>query len=294
MVIVTSLGNSEKIAKGISLGLKAKYVPIKISTFPDGDRYMQFSQNIKGQNVIIVQSFQPNPQESLLNVIFAAEAVKQLGGKKVILVAPYLSYMRQDKMFNPGECISSRVMAKLLNSSVDSLITIDPHLHRFHSMKEVFKIKAKNLTANTLIGEYVKKHIKNPVIIGPDGESYQWAEDVAKIAGCESTVFHKTRFSSKHVAETMLKPIDMKGKNVVIVDDIISTGHTVAEAAKKAKKLGARSITTIGVHGLFVGKALEIMKKAGVSKVVSTNTIIHKTNGIDVTSLLVKELKRKK
>jgi ribose-phosphate pyrophosphokinase len=294
MVIVTNLGNSEKIAKGIARRLKAKYVACKVSTFPDGDRYMRFAKNVRSSNVIVVQSFQPNPQESLLNVVFAAEAVKQLGGKKVALVAPYLSYMRQDKMFNPGECISSRVMAKLINNSFDSLVTIDPHLHRYRSMKEIFTIKATNLSSNPLIGAYVKKNIKNSVIIGPDWESYQWAEEVASIAESECTVFEKTRFSSKHVAVKMLKKVDMKGKNVVIVDDIISTGHTIAEAAKKAKALGAKSITAITVHGLFVGNALSIMKKAGVSKVVSCNTISHETNGIDVTGLLAEWLKKRR
>lgn len=294
MVIVTSLGNSEKIAKGIARKIKASYMDVKISTFPDGDRYLQFKKNVKGQNVIIVQSFQPNPQESMLNIIFAAEAIKQQGGKEVCLVAPYLSYMRQDKAFNPGECISSRVMAKLLNNSVDRIVTIDPHLHRYKSMKAIFTIPAVDLTANSLMGTYVKNKIKTPVIIGPDWESFQWAEEVAKIAECESTVFEKTRYSSRHVEEKMIKEVVMKGKHAVIIDDIISTGHTIAEAAKKAKSLGARTVTAICVHGLFVEGALEKLKKAGVSKIVSCNTISHKTNGIDVTSLLVSGLKKRK
>lgn len=292
MVIVTSLGNSEKIAKGIARRLKAQYMSTKVSTFPDGDRYMRFSKSVKGQKVIIVQSFQPNPQESLLNIVFAVEGAKLQGARSVVVCAPYLAYMRQDKAFNPGEVISSRVMAKLLNYSVDKLVTIDPHLHRYRSMKEIFTIKAANLTANPLMGKYVKKHVKNAVVIGPDWESYQWAEDVAKIAGCENTVFEKKRFSSRHVEEKMLKPVDMKGKNAVIIDDIISTGHTIAEAAKKAKSLGARSVTAICVHGLYVEGALTKMRKAGVSKVVSCNTITHETNGIDVTELLTGWLKR--
>ena len=293
MVAVISLGNSEKIAKGIARHLKAKYVGCEISAFPDGDRYMRFKSTVARQNVIIVQSFQPNPQKSLLNVVFAANGCKQQGARKITVIAPYLAYMRQDKAFNPGEVISSRIMAKLLNNSVDRLVTIDPHLHRYRSMKEIFTIDASNLSANPLIGNYVKRKIKNAVVIGPDWESYQWAEEVAAIAGVECTVFEKTRFSSRKVAVKMLKPIEMKGKNVVIIDDIISTGHTIAEAAKKAKSLGAKSITAICVHGLFVADALKLMKKAGVSKVVSCNTINHETNGIDVTSLLTNLLKKR-
>ena len=145
---------------------------------------------------MIVHSYQPNPERSLLMTIFAAETAKDLGAKKVILAAPYLAYMRQDKRFNPGEAISSRIMAKLLNNSVDKVITIDTHLHRYRSMKEVFTIAASNLTANSIIADFVKKKYNNSVILGPDWESYQWAEAIAKRIGVESTVLEKTRYSS--------------------------------------------------------------------------------------------------
>jgi ribose-phosphate pyrophosphokinase len=296
-IIITDCGNSRSIAKKLAKKLKAKYFPLKISSFPDKDLYMKFnlkSRQIKGKTVIIVQSFQPNSDQSLFRIVTASETAKQLGAKKVILVAPYLAYMRQDKMFNYGECITSRVMAKLLNNSIDQILTVDPHLHRYRTMSEIFTIKAKNLTANPLIGQYVKKKIKNAVIIGPDWESYQWVEEVAKISNSESTVFQKTRHSSRRVEEKMIKKVDMKGKNIVIVDDIISTGHTIAEAAKKAKKLGAKTVTAIGVHGLLVENAVRKMKKAGVDKIVTTNCIKHETNGIDVTELFVPALEGKK
>ena len=204
----------------------------------------------------------------------AAHTARDLGAKKVILVAPYLAYMRQDKRFHPGEAISSRIMAKLLNGCVDKVITIDTHLHRYKSLKEIFTISAANLTANHLIAQYIHSKIKDPLIIGPDWESYQWAESVANV-------------SSK-----MIKPVAIAGKDVVIIDDIISTGHTIAEAAKKARKMGAKSITAIGVHGLLVEGAMGKMKKAGVDRVVTSNCIEHATNGIDVTPVLLAELKR--
>ena len=231
---------------------------------------------------------------SLFDVIWAAETAKDLGAKKVILVAPYLAYMRQDKRFNDGEAISSKIMAKLLNNSIDKIITIDPHIHRYKSLKDIFTISAKNLSANSAMGHYVKKKIKDPVIIGPDWESYQWAEVVAKIVGSEVSCFEKKRFSSTHVEEKMIKKVTIKNKNVVIVDDIISTGHTIAEAAKKVKKMGAKSVTAIGVHGLFVKNAIERMKKAGVSEVITTNCINHKTNKIDISPLIYEELKKEK
>lgn len=293
-MIITTCGNSESIARKIAKELKAKYSPLTIASFPDGDLYLKFNTDIKKQTVVIVQSFQPHPDMSLFDIVFAAETAKDLGAKKVILVAPYLGYMRQDKRFNPGECISSRVMAKLLNNSVDKLITIDPHIHRYKSLKDIFTIPAVNLTANSFIGDYIKKHFSKEVIIGPDWESYQWAESIAKHIQVHATVLKKTRFSSRHVKVKMIHPIEIRGKDVVIVDDIISTGHTIAEAAKSARKLGAGKIYAIGVHGLLVENALDKLKKAGVSKVITTNCIEHPTNGINITSLLANALKKER
>lgn len=292
-MIITSCGNSVKIAKKLARKLRVKYSPLKIGSFPDGDIYLKFGTKLKGKKLVIVQSFQPHSDMSLFDIVFTAETAKDLGAKKVILVAPYLAYMRQDKRFNPGEAISSRIMAKMLNHSIDKIITIDPHLHRYKSLKDIFTIPTKKLTSDGIIADYIKK-IKQGVIMGPDWESFQWAEVIAKTTGLESTVLEKTRHSSRHVTSKMINPIEIKGKNVVIIDDIISTGHTMAEAAKKAKKMKAKSVTAIGVHGLFVENAIEKMKKAGIDRIVTTNCIEHKTNKIDVTGLLLKELMKEK
>jgi len=289
--IITTCGNSTKLAKQLAKKTKSKFSPLTISSFPDGDIYLKFNTSLKGKKLVLVQSFQPHSDMSLFDIIFAAETAKDLGAKRIILVAPYLAYMRQDKRFKSGECISSRVMAKLLNKSINKIITIDPHIHRYKSLKDIFTITAKNLTANGLIAKYIQKKIKDAVVIGPDWESYQWAEAIAKKIQVPCTVLKKTRFSSRNVKVEMIKSIPIKGKNVIIVDDIISTGHTIAEAAKKARRKGAKSITAICVHGLFVEGAIEKLKKAGVTKVISTNTIGHKTNGIDVSELFLKELK---
>jgi len=293
-MIITSCGNSKEIAVKLAKKLKAKYSPLTISAFPDDDIYMKYNTDVKGKKVVIVHSFQPHSDMSLFDIIWAAETAKDLGAKKVILVAPYLAYMRQDKRFNPGEAISSKIMAKHLNSCLDKIITIDTHLHRYKSLKNIFTISAKNLTANNLIAAYIKKNFHDVVIIGPDWESYQWAESIAKQVGVEATVLRKTRFSSRKVKVKMIKPIPIKGKSVIIVDDIISTGHTIAEAAKQAHKLGARTITAIGVHGLFVEDAVSKLVKAGVNKITSTNCIAHPSNKIDVTPILFAELKKEK
>ncbi len=289
-VLITSCGNSEKLARELAKEVKASYTPLTVSAFPDGDIYLRFNASLKKKTVVLVESLHPYSQTSLVRIIFAAETAKDLGAKKVILVAPYLAYMRQDKRFHPGEAVSSKIMAKLLSRAVDKVITIDPHTHRFRSLREIFSIPATQLTANDLIASYVKKHWKKAMLMGPDWESSQWARRIAQSVGVDSTVLEKTRISSRHVQVKMVHPISLKGKEVVIIDDIISTGKTIREAAKLAKRKGAKKVTAIGVHGLFVENALPKLKSAGVDRIVTTNCIEHSTNKIDVVSLLVKEI----
>lgn len=288
-MIIISSKHTEDLARSLAKKSNSTYSPLTINEFPDGDLYLKFNTEVKGKTVVLVRSFQPLPNLALYTTVFAAETAKDLGAKKVILVAPYLAFMRQDKRFNPGEAISSKIMAKLLNKSVDEIITIDPHLHRYKSLKEIFKIQAKKLTANKLIAGYIQKKVINPVIIGPDWESYQWAESIAKRIKAPFTILKKTRHTYREVSVKVVKPIKIKERNVVIVDDIISTGNTIAEAAKQAKKLGAKSITAIGVHGLLIENAAAKLRKLGVN-VVTTNTIKHDTNRIDVVELIAKEL----
>ena len=300
-MLITTCGNSEKLAQELAKKLKttATYTPLSISAFPDGDMYLKFNAPLKNKTLILVESLYPNSQRSLLRIIFAAETAKDLGAKKVILIAPYLAYMRQDKRFHPGEAVSSKIMAKLLDNSVDKIITIDPHVHRYKKLQDVFTIPAVQLTSNHLIAAYVQKYEKDKaenkiVLMGPDWESSQWAACIAEEVGFESTILEKTRHSSRHVTVKLVKTVPLQGKDVVIIDDIISTGKTIAEAAKLVKRLGAKTVTAIGVHGLFVENALPKLKKAGVDRIVTSNCVEHTTNKIDVVSLLVKELGKEK
>ena len=159
-------------------------------------------------------------------------------------------------------------------------------------MSDIFKIKSKRLTANQAIGNFIEKNFKNEVIMGPDWESYQWADEIAKIAKTQSTCLEKTRHSYRDVDVKLVKEIPIKGKNVIIVDDIISTGNTMIKAAIKAKKLGAKSVSCVGIHGLFVENALKKMKKH-FNNIFTVNTIEHNTNKIDITDTLIKEIKKK-
>lgn len=291
-MIITNGSNSAALARGVARKLRASYSPLTVNQFPDGDLYVRFNADVKGKTVVMMQSFYPNPNQSLLEVIFAVETAKELGARKFILVAPYLGFMRQDKRFHLGEAISSRIMAQLLNRCVDRIITIDPHLHRYRTLKKIFTIPATKITANTIIADYIKKQYRHAVITGPDGESSQWAKVIADSIGFDSIILQKHRTHARKVRVEMVSDVSVQGKEVIIIDDIISTGHTVAEAAKLLKKKGAKRVSVIGVHGLFVENAVDKLRKAGISLIISTNTITHLTNKIDVSELIVSQLKK--
>lgn len=293
-MLVTTCGNSIQLAKALAKRLRARFFPLSITAFPDGDMHLRYPMDVKKQTVVLVQSFQPHPDQSLLQVLFAAETAKDLGAKKVILVAPYLAYLRQDKRFQPGEGISSKIMAKLLSAAVDKIITIDPHLHRYRSLDELFTIPGKRLTADPLLAAYIHRQYPDAVLVGPDWESSQWAAAIARTLGMASTTLQKTRLSPTKVKVAFVDHLVVRGKTVVLVDDILSTGKTIAAAAREARKRGARRVVAIAVHGVFVPGAWETVKKAGVSQIITTNTIVHPTNGIDVAPLLAEALRKER
>jgi len=280
--------NSQDLAKRVARKIKAPYAALIVKHFPDKETYLRLPKEVKGKEVILIGSMHPNPDLIMIETIFAARTAKELGAKKVTIVAPYLAYMRQDKRFHPRECKSNSIMAALMTCG-DKIITIDPHLHRINSLSDIFTIPAKRLSANDAIAKYIKKNIKDEVIVGPDIESYQWAKAIADKINVHATVLRKKRYTSRHVRIVVKKGTDFKGKNVVIVDDIISTGQTMIEPIKQIKRMGAKKIYCIGFHGLFVEGALKKLRKLGV-RVLTTNTIVNPVSKIDMSDTIAKAL----
>ncbi len=289
-MLIVSCSHGKHLGYLIAKRLKVKHSNLIVGKFPDDELYVRFDANLKNKLVVLIQSFYKNISDCIVEVILAAKTAKGLGAKRVILAAPYFPYMRQDKRFNKGESVSQSIIAGLVDKYFDSVYLMDPHLHRKNKLENIFKIRAKKLTANSLIADYIKKNIKNPVVIGPDEESYKWARNVAEMLGVESRILKKKRYSSYHVEIKLNKGIDLSNKNAVIVDDIVSTGNTIFETAKILKNLGARKIYCICVHGIFANNALNKLRKAKIN-VVSTNTVPSKKAKIDVSGVIGESLK---
>ena len=289
-MIIIGLSHGLHIAKSISKKLKKPFSKLNVTHFPDSEIKLKFETDVKNKVVVLVQSFYKNVNDCVIETLFAAETAADLGAKKIILAAPYFPYLRQDKRFKSGECISLRTIAKNIDEDFDEVIICDPHLHREKTLKHIFKIKSKKISANPLIEKYIKKNIKNPVIIGPDWESYKWARKVAEKIGCDCAIMEKTRYSARNVKVKLNKDVDLKKKNLVFIDDMISTGHTLLETIKAMKKLGAKKVTCFAVHGILVENALQKLRKAGAT-VITSNTIPNASAKIDISGIIAKALK---
>lgn len=290
-MIIISCSHGKHLAGKIAAKLKKPYSELEVTHFPDSELKLRFRSNIKKKHAVLVQSFYGNVNDCVIETLFAAETASNLGAKKITLVAPYFPYLRQDRRFNPGECISLQTIAKNIDEDFDEIYIIDPHLHREKTLKHIFKIKSHKLSANPLIVDYIKKNVKNPVIIGPDWESYKWAQRVAEKIGCDFAIMEKERYSARKVSSKLNKKIDIKNKNLIFIDDMISTGHTLLEAIKAMKKLGAKKVTCFAVHGILAENALEKLNKAG-AKVITTNTIPNKAAKIDISKIISNALFR--
>ena len=283
--IVFALPGNEVLAKSIANAIQADIGETVIRQFPDGETYVRVLSDVKNRKTIMVCTL-AHPDEKLLPLYFLSKTLKSLGADCTCLVAPYLAYMRQDKVFKEGEGVTSEYFASLISGFADTLITIDPHLHRRHSMSEIYSIPCKVIHASSLISGYIKEHIANPLLIGPDGESEQWVSEVAKNANAPFIVLEKTRLGDRDVKVSVPQVEKFKNHTPVLVDDIISTARTMIETVSHLKNAGMRAPVSIGVHAVFSGNAFEELKKSGVDRIVTCNTIPHSSNEIDITELI--------
>src|SRR5437867_5961836 len=216
---------------------------IEIKRFPDGEKYIRIHEEVKGQDVALIQSLYRTPDEYVFKYLLIADTLRDMGATSITGVTPYLAYARQDSRFYPGEALSSASLAKFYQAAgTTSIITIDCHLHRLRDVSKVFKIPAQNVSAMTLLGRYARENLrpKKPIVVGPDEEAEQWAGTVAKELNAEHTAFTKRRVRKEGETKSRLEmdtgSVDVKGRDIVIADDIISTGEPSQKPQGPARK----------------------------------------------------------
>lgn len=287
--ILFALPGNEEFTEKLVRHLNAEQGISVIRQFPDGETYVQIQSDIKNKRVILVCTLH-QPDDKLLPLYFLSKTAKDLGAESICLVAPYLAYMRQDKRFTSGEGITSKYFGKLVSVFAESLITVDPHLHRNKSLNEVYNIPNKAIHSAKLISEWIKMNIKNPVLIGPDSESEQWVSKVAKSGGFPFIVLKKIRHGDKTVEVSQPEINSFKDHTPVLIDDIISTARTMIETVAHLINAGMKSPVCIGVHAVFAENAYQDLLNAGAAEIITCNTIPHKSNRIDLSKEIAKEI----
>jgi ribose-phosphate pyrophosphokinase len=196
--LLFSLPGNEQLAAHLATRLGAELGSLETRRFPDGETYVRLNADVVARSVMLVCTLD-RPDDKTLRLLFAVHAARDLGAARVGLVAPYLAYMRQDKRFNPGEAITSNAYARLLSASLDWIVTIDPHLHRRSSMSEIYSVPVAVCHAAPKLSSWLREHVADAVVIGPDAESEQWAGAVAAAAGVPFTTLEKTRHADRDV-----------------------------------------------------------------------------------------------
>ena len=282
----------ELSGEALAVALGCPSYPVHIHAFPDGESLVKV-ENAPGTALLYASLDHPN--DKLINLVFAAQALRDTGSERIVLVCPYLCYMRQDKAFHAGEAISQQIIGRLLSAYFDRIVTVDPHLHRVSSLDMVFpEIETNVLSAAGLIAEtiLVEENLKDACLVGPDSESEQWVGAIAGKTGHSMLVARKLRTGDREVQINLPGLEQVKNRPAIIIDDMISSGSTARRCADLLFQAGACRIEIIAVHALCQGEDLSNIYAAGIERVRSSDSVLHPTNFISLAPLLADALKK--
>lgn len=277
-------------SRRLASALGVPYHPVNVRHFPDGESLVQVEHS---PETALLNCSLDRPNEKLVELLLAASALRDNGAAKVVLVAPYLAYMRQDSAFHAGEAVSQRVIGKLLAEHFDALLTIDPHLHRTQSLAAVMpRMEAVAISAAPLLVAEIDGRC-DPLLVGPDGEARQWVERIADRLGLEFVLGRKRRGGDRDVEIEIPDAERAEGRSVVIVDDLISSGGTLLAAARQLRAAGAQDIRALATHCLASQSDLDRLREAGISSVRATDSVTGPVGSLPVADLLAQEIRQR-
>lgn len=279
--VVLAVPGCDVVAERLAARVPSEHGAALVRTFPDGEVFVRIDTPVAGRDVVLAGSLD-RPGDKVLPLLLLAATARDLGAQRVGLVAPYLSFMRQDSRFHPGEGVTSVYFARLLSGAVDWLVTVDPHLHRWDSLDAIYRIPTRIARAAPAIAAWVRDEVERPLLVGPDAESEQWVAAVAAACGAPYVVLEKTRRGDRDVSVSTPDVEAHRDRTPVVIDDIISTACTMIEAVRQLDRAGMRPPLCVGIHGLFADGAHDDLRAAGASRIVTCNTVTHPSNAICV------------
>jgi len=286
-MIVFSGSRSTALGWEVCKLLRTELGRSEISPFPDGELYVRVHTPVRGQECAVIQSTRTN--NDFMELLITLDLLRDLGANQVHVVIPYMGYMRQDKRFQEGEALSAKTMLKLVHELADTISVINCHFLDGPGFVYYEGVHMNNMDAIPLLAEYFRGKVSKPIFIAPDKGSLAYAKDAAKQLDCEFDHLQKTRLSGSEVV-IKDKKLDVKGMDVIMLDDIISTGGTIAEAAKVIRGWRPASVNVGCVHGIFLNGTG--MFQGVTEKLVSTNTLENPASKVSVAALIAMELKR--
>jgi ribose-phosphate pyrophosphokinase len=277
---------SKKVAEDLSNRLDTPLANTISKRFPDDEFYIRILDDVSGEHVIIVQTTYPD--HNIVELFLLQNAVEESDAKEISIVIPYFGYARQDTKFQEGEPISAKALASLISLNADKVIIVDPHKEH---ILDFFSTSAFSCSAVPEIAKYLKQ--KNiDMILAPDKGALEKAKHASEIIGCDVDYMEKTRINGSTI-KIKPKKLDAKDKNVAIIDDIISTGGTMAKSIQQLKKHGAKNVFIACSHGLFAGDAVKKLVNAGCNEIISTDTIQSDFSRVKISPCLLPFFKKK-
>ena len=281
-------GASKDLAKRLARKLKAVYIKTETKIFPDGESKVSFQKIPKKSVILVVQSTYPPVDTNLLQTLSIISQVRKISSRTFAII-PYMGYARQDKQFLSGEVITMSVVAKMLQSvGAKKVIVVDIHSN---TALNHFNIPTENVSAVPELAKYFKKlNLKNPLVVSPDMGGYSRSKKFASLLKTDFIVLKKHRDRKTGRVSIQTAKVDVQGKDLILVDDIISTGGSIIKAAQFLKKQKCKRVFVACTHGLLVEGAEKKIRKAGVSRIISTNTIPGNTSKVDISGILAKSV----
>ena len=291
MVKFTVIGGnaSKDLAKRIARRLKSPYMETQTKVFPDGESKITFRRLPKKSIILVVQSTYPPVDTNLLQALTIISQARKVSSK-IYAIIPYMGYARQDKQFLSGEAVTMSVVAKMLQSAgAKKVIVVDIHSK---TALNHFKIPTESVSAIPELAKYFKKlKLKNPLVVSPDMGGSSRAKKFASLLNTDFVTLKKSRNRKTGKVRIQSSKVDVSGRDLILVDDIISTGGSVIKATQFLKRQKCKRVFVACTHGLFIGDAERKIKKAGASQIISTNTIPRGTSKVDVSGVIAESIR---